>query len=177
MKAEERELEAEAEDRRLAENTAQHQYYAYDYAGHPQKRGETGSKTDAERHPAAAMASSSPTATPTGVVTSTPTANQKPEMSTLTPKKVAKLLHQQPGMKEFPMLRPPIKGKQMVEQQNEENQDLDGDVTEQEPVIALAQRSVAEKLSAYDKLRKYLSLEDALKKVSLNSSLCSILGC
>jgi hypothetical protein len=68
--------------------------------------------------------------------------------------------HVQPGQKEIPMLRPPSMSKATMDVHHEE------DESEDEPVIQVAQRSSAgEKPSAYDTLRKYLSLEDALKKV------------
>lgn len=66
------------------------------------------------------------------------------------------------GQKEIAMLRPPssksvhYNGIQLDEQE--------------EPKISVAQRSPSnEKPSAYDRLRKYLSLDDALKKVRLDT--------
>jgi len=82
----------------------------------------------------------------TTVTTPTSTAGRKP-------------IHVQPGQKEIPMLRPPNKPKASSETHPDE-------VEDDEPIIQVAQRSSsADKPSAYDTLRKYLSLEDALKNV------------
>lgn len=62
------------------------------------------------------------------------------------------------GQKEIAMLRPPASPK---------SHHFQPDEPEEEPTISLAQRSPSnEKPSAYDRLRKYLSLDDALKKVN-----------
>ena len=57
------------------------------------------------------------------------------------------------GQKEIPLLRPPTKAK----------------TVEPAPIITQRSLSVEKKPSPYDTLRKYLSIEDALKKVSPNS--------
>ncbi len=139
LKLEEREREASA--------PYNNQYY-YDYA--PQKRGHVVSKPSI----------SSTTDKNIGPTTTTIPPTTK-SIGTLPPK-VAKLLHQQPGQMEIPMLRPPIK----VNQHHHNEEDNVEAHNVEEPVIAVAQPiAVAEKPSAYDTLRKYLSLEDALKKV------------
>lgn len=60
------------------------------------------------------------------------------------------------GQKEIAMLRPPSPKSHHIQFDEPE-----------EPKISLSQRSLSnEKPSAYDRLRKYLSLDDALKKVN-----------
>lgn len=77
------------------------------------------------------------------------------------------LQDQQSGQKEIPLLRPPsMKGK-TPETQNKE------------PVLSVEQRSrPVEKPSPYDTLRKYLSLEDALRNVrNYDFELCGFHFC
>ncbi|XP_021945986.1 uncharacterized protein LOC110844159 [Folsomia candida] len=162
LKAEERDREAEERQRAALEAAAApYQYYAYDYNGHPEKRGGSKSQTHAAiSHPSA------PTTEKSIVTTTATSTSRKPQETTSTSApKMVKLLHQQPGQKEVPLLRPPNKAKaiKMGQQHTGDNDDEEAHETE-EPLIAVAQRSPVEKPSAYDTLRKYISLEDALKK-------------
>lgn len=148
LKAEERQRE---EEERVRAFETRPKYYAYDYSGHQEKRGPV-------VKPPAAQATTTSTVDPS-------TTSKSASTVTATPK-TARVQHHQPGQKEVPLLRPPTKGKPHSSQPQENGHQ---EFESEEPVISVAQRSAAEKPSAYDTLRKYISLEDALKKVSFGS--------
>lgn len=157
LKAEERHREAEERQRAQLQSQYENNYNFYPY-NRQEKRDNLRQKPNhpnlspsAHQHqtsaiPAGAVVTVAPVVPSTTLKTSAATMKASP-----MPIKV----NQGPsGQKEVPLLRPPTKGKAMNIHEPDE------------PVINVAQRSSAvEKPSAYDTLRKYLTLEDALKKV------------
>jgi len=107
-----------------------------------------------------------------GSAPATTTTSSPPIKIKATPVPVAKTLQAKSnmvpshhGQKEFPLLRPPTQPKALE--------------TSSDPVITQRSLGSDKKPSPYDTLRKYLSIEDALKKVSKfmkgSSLLCRIM--
>lgn len=138
-------MDAEPEEEMELENLKHEQPYMYE-----KRRSDKGTAT--VKPPALPSgAPSHPQTTPTSTESS-PSSSSKVVPLTLSPKR--KTINN--GQKEIAMLRPPSSKSHHMQLDKPE-----------EPKISVAQRSPSnEKPSAYDRLRKYLSLDDALKKVS-----------
>lgn len=140
-------MDAEPEEELELEELKHEQPYMYE-----KRRSEKGTATvKPPVIPASQSPSSHPQTTPASTESS-PSISSKVVPLTVSPKRTTI----NNGQKEIAMLRPPSSKSHHIQLDKPE-----------EPKISVAQRSPSnEKPSAYDRLRKYLSLDDALKKVS-----------